>query len=121
MDRNEIRRLQKAARDNNKLTLAEWGNQFENQIRDELNRKFKVFYDNEVQEAIDNFCIIIAYTFMFSEHTNIKADDLADFMSDLFATVDLYSKGEFNMEEYTSQMEEEGVDIKDLLNRRHNK
>ena len=39
MDRSDIRRLQKAARSNNKLALAEWASRFESQISEKLRMK----------------------------------------------------------------------------------
>ena len=41
MDKNEVRRLEKAARDKNREKLFEWGNQFENQLRTELEKEYE--------------------------------------------------------------------------------
>lgn len=121
MDRNEIRRLQKAAKDNNKMALWEWGTQFEEQVRQELQVKFEKFYKEQVQDAIDTFSLVIAYTFLFSEEVNIDKENLADFMDDLFSTVHLFNTGEYKPEDYAEQMKEQGVDIYDIIERRKEK
>ena len=84
IDMNEIRRLQKAARDGNKQHLADWFLQFDEQVRNEhkkyaedvimkANREMRAEYEKafkeELAEAIDNYIIAIAYTLKFSELT----------------------------------------------------
>ena len=44
MNRNDIRRLEKAARDKNKQKLVEWGTQFENYIKEDYRRRYEKLY-----------------------------------------------------------------------------
>lgn len=109
MDRNEIRRLEKAAKDKNKIKLAEWASQFEDSIRRELDSKYKAYYEDAMSEGIDNLLIAIAYTVKFSETTNLSKKKLPEFMQDLFVTVDMFRRGEYTPAEYKSYLEECGV------------
>ena len=76
MDKNEVRRLEKAARDKNREKLFEWGNQFENQLRTELEKEYETKYKEDLQNAIDIFSIAIAYTLHFSESIRMGAKRL---------------------------------------------
>lgn len=106
LNRNEIRRLEKAAREKDKKHLLEWARRFEDSIR----RIFEKEYQDEIQTGIDNFMIAVAYTLYFSEETVIKdKKDVGEFMSDLFSTLDLYRTGEYNPQEYKDILNKVGV------------
>lgn len=109
IDKNEIRRLEKAARDKDKRKLYDWAVQFEGQIRNELDKQYEEAYRKTLLEAVDNFCIAIAYTAHFCEHTKLGKTRLPDFMEDLFITVDMFRTGEYNPEEYKKELERCGV------------
>ena len=109
LDRNEIRRLEKAAKDKNKIKLAEWASQFEDSVRRELDGRYKKYYEDAMSEGIDNFLISIAYTVRFSETTHLSKKKLPEFMQDLFVTVDMYRRGEYTPIEYKTILEESGV------------
>lgn len=106
LNRNEIRRLEKAAREKDKKHLLEWARRFEDSIR----RIFEKEYQAEIQISVDNFMIAVAYTLYFSEETVIKdKKDVGEFMSDLFSTLDLYRTGEYNPQEYKDILNKVGV------------
>lgn len=106
LNRNEIRRLEKAAREKDKKHLLEWARRFEDSIR----RIFEKEYQAEIQTSVDNFMIAVAYTLYFSEETVIRdKKDVGEFMSDLFSTLDLYRTGEYNPQEYKDILNKVGV------------
>lgn len=113
MDRNEVRRLQKAARDNNKLALGEWATKFENGIRREFEREYEKAFQAELAASIDNFLTATAYTALFSEETHLNKDTLPSFMEDLFVTIDMFRTGEYSPEEYKNALKENGVEVED--------
>lgn len=105
MDRNELRRLQRAAKDKDIRKLGEWASQFEEQMRQEFDRA----YHDELENSINNFCTAIAYTAHFSEETRLDKDKLPSFMEDLFVTIDMFRTGEYKPEEYKKELEKNGV------------
>lgn len=109
VDRNEIRRLQKAAKDGNKLALGAWATQFENQIRQELDKQYEEMYKQQLADSIDTFCIAIAYTAHFSESIRLGKKRLPEFMEDLFVTVDMFRRGEYNPNDYRKELEKCGI------------
>ena len=60
---------------------------------------------------MQNFITAIAYTLHFSEEVQLKQDELASFMDDLFISVDMFRKGEYKPEEYEEQLKEDGIQI----------
>lgn len=107
MDRNELRRLEKAAREKDKKHLLDWAMQFEEQIRQEYEDAFQ----KELAEAIDNFCVGIVYTLRFGEYTNFGNKRIDNFMNDLFITVNMFKTGESNPDAYKKELEESGIKI----------
>lgn len=107
VDRNELRRLERAAREKDKKHLLEWAEQFENQIRQEYENAFK----KELGDAIDNFCIAIAYALRFSEKTKFGEKRIKEFMDDVFVTVDMFTKGEYSPEDYRQELIKSGITI----------
>lgn len=107
VDRNELRRLERAAREKDKKHLLEWAEQFENQIRQEYENAFQ----KELGDAIDNFCIAIAYALRFSEKTKFGNKRIKEFMDDVFVTVDMFTKGEYSPEDYRQELIKSGITI----------
>ncbi|MGM9881492.1 MAG: hypothetical protein ACI31S_01460 [Bacilli bacterium] len=106
---DELRRLEKAAKDKNRFKIVEWAEQFEDQLRREYDNAFK----QEVEDAIENFCVAIAYTLHFSEDTKFGPEKLNSFMDDLFITIDMFRIGEYNPEEYKEKLKNDGIHIFD--------
>lgn len=107
VNRNELRRLERAAREKDKKHLLEWAKQFEDQIRQEYENAFQ----KELSEAIDNFCLAIAYALHFSEKTKFGEKRIKEFLNDTFVTVDMFRKGEYSPEEYKKQLSDAGIKI----------
>lgn len=111
MNRDELRRLQKAARDNNKTKLAEWADMYERQVALSVEKHYEKCYKEITQTTVDNFITAVAYTLVFSEETQLNIDTLPSFMSDMMATIDMYRTGEYKPEEYVNILKENGIVI----------
>ena len=109
MNEKEFLKLRTAARNDNPIALSMWASQFEKQISQELKERYDKKYEEDLSEAIDTFCLSIAYVLMFSESTMMDKKDIPEFMDDLFATVSLFTNGEYKPEDYSSQLKENGV------------
>lgn len=109
LNRNEIRRLEKAAREKDKTKLAEWAGQFETQISESYRLEYEKQYQDEIQSSINNFLIALAYTLYFSEELLIDKTRLPNFIEDLMVTVDMYRTGESKPIDYLDQLKEAGV------------
>ena len=72
LDRNEIRRLQKAARDKDIRKLADWASQFEDSIRQEYEKMFEDRVEEDLLSSIDNFIVAIIYTLHFNEKCKFR-------------------------------------------------
>ena len=98
--REEIRRLEKAAKDKNKNKLLEWLNSMEIQLDNMLRSEYERAYQDEVQNSVQNALTAVAYALYFSEETYIDKGNLADFMDDLFVTLDMFRTGEYTPKDY---------------------
>lgn len=107
--KDEIRRLEKAAKDKNKIKLSDWALKFERQIKNEYEKAFK----QELDDAVGNFLIAIVYTLHFNEKTKFGNDRITDFMDDLLATIECFKTGEYSPEEYKKILIEQKIHFKE--------
>ena len=121
LGREEIRRLQKAAKDNNKQKLKDWVFQFEGQMDTLIKMSYEQHYEDEIANSVSNFLIAIAYTAYFSEESKVDKDNIADYMADLFATIDMFRTGEYTPQEYKEELEKCGVMVDDVTGYDYNK
>lgn len=105
MNRDELRRLQKAARDKDLNKLREWAELYERQLQEILRREYEKLYRVELDDSINNFLIALVYTLYFSENIEIERDNIGDFMSELFVTVDLFRLGQYKPEDYKKELD----------------
>ena len=105
---NELRRLEKAARDKDRNKLIDWAKQFEYQLSQEYEKKVI----EELAESIDNFIVTIVYTLHFNESTKFGKKRIADFMDDLLETIDMFRRGEANPDTYREELQRDGITVK---------
>lgn len=109
MNRNELRRLEKAAREKDKTKLLDWASQFESQISSELIKRYEQSYHDQIQCAIDTFLVANWYALHFSEETNLQKSDIASFIEDLLVTVDMFRTGEYTVADYEKILKDDGI------------
>lgn len=110
-DRNELRRLVKAARDKDLRKLADWGKQFEQSIRDEFEVAYKKSMTDELNNMIDIFILTIVYTLHFNESTMFGNKRIKSFLDDLLATIDNFNDGSYSPDEYREILKKEGIEV----------
>lgn len=108
---NELRRLEKAARDKDKRKLVDWAKQFEVQLNQEYEKKYEQSYQEQLLQAIDNYMVAIVYSLHFSEETKFGKKRLNRFLSDVLVTIDMFRTGEYNPEEYKEILLKDGIEI----------
>lgn len=107
LSRDEFRRIKSYSKEEMERWVQAQYNVTYNALRKEFNDNYKDELDNSVQ----NFITAIAYTLHYSEDTNLKHDELNSFMEDLFVSVEMFRKGEYNPEDYREQLREDGIEI----------
>lgn len=108
LNKNEFRRLQKAALDKNMNKIYDWAVQLELQIDQEYDKEL----ERELAESIDNFIITIVYTLHFHDSTRFGNKRIKEFMRDLFETIDMFKRGEAKPEDYQKALAEDGIIVK---------
>lgn len=107
LSRDEYRQIKSMSKDEMNKWLSYHNNMINNSIRKEYNNAYKIELDNSIQ----NFIIAISYALHFNEELHLQRDEMVSFMEDLFVTVDLFRTGEYNPEDYKTQLEEDGIKI----------
>lgn len=108
LDKNEIHRLKKAAKDNNISKLYDWANQLEYQ----LSQQYEKAFEQELEDALENFILTIVYTLHFHESTKFGKKRISEFMDDLLETIDMFKRGEAVPEDYKQQLKKDGIIFK---------
>lgn len=108
INREEIRRLEKAAREKDKKKLFDWAKQFEEQIA----KYYEDYFKKELGNSIDNFILTIVYTLHFNESTNFGGKRIDSFMKDLLETIDMFRRGEAVPDDYREQLKKDKIYVK---------
>lgn len=107
-DRNELRRLTKAARDKDLRKLADWGTQFQESIR----KEYEAEVQKELERMIDIMFLTVIYTLHFNENTLFGKKRIKSFMEDLTATVDNFNDGSYSVAEYREILAKDGIETR---------
>lgn len=107
LSRDEYRRIKGYSKEEMERYLQLYYNSMYNTLRKEFNDNYK----DELDSSVQNFITAIAYTLHFNEDINLKNDELASFMNDLYVSVELFRTGEYNPEDYREQLREDGIEI----------
>lgn len=107
LSRDEFRTLKGFSKDQ----LEKWLQGYYNITYNSLRKEFEDAYKDELDSSVQNFITAIAYTLHYSEDTHLQHDELNSFMEDLFVSVEMFRKGEYNPEEYREQLREDGIEI----------
>ena len=110
-NRNELRRLEKAAREKDKKHLVEWAKQFEEQVMEGLRPIYEQEYQKEIQSSIDNFVLALCYTLVYTSEWDFDANNIGGFLEDLFVTVDMFRTGEYKPQDYEQDLANHGIKI----------
>lgn len=120
-NKDELRRLEKAAKDKNKDKIIEWAIQFENSVHLKYHSLYEKEYTEILEQSINNFLIAMVYTLHFNEKCNFGNNRICDFMDDMMAAVDGFNEGGFSPEEYVKQLEDVKIYFNEINNRRNRK
>lgn len=107
LSRDEYRRLKSYSKEEMEKYLQLYYNGVYNALRKEFNDNYK----DELDSSVQNFITAIAYTLHYNEEVSLQHDELNSFMEDLFVSVEMFRKGEYNPEDYREQLREDGIEI----------
>ena len=107
LSREEFRKLKGFSKEE----MERWLQAYYNSLYNSLRKAFNDEYKDELDSSVQNFITAIAYTLHYNEDTNLQHDELNSFMEDLFVSVEMFRKGEYNPEDYREQLREDGIEI----------
>lgn len=118
MDKNELKRLEraddKAHKKKSREPLYEWGIQLERQLEDKIRKHYNEEFEKQLGQSIDWYIIAIAYTLHFNEKCKFGPKRIKDVLEDLIATVDMFSRGEYSPQEYKEILKNEGIILNNI-------
>lgn len=107
LNRDEYRNLKSFSREQ----MEKWLQGYYNITYNSLRKEFESLYKDELDSSVQNFITAIAYTLHYNEDVHLQRDELNSFMEDLFVSVEMFRKGEYNPEDYREQLREDGIEI----------
>lgn len=107
LSRDEFRNLKSFSKEQ----MEKWLQGYYNITYNSLRKEFNDAYKDELDSSVQNFITAIVYTLHFNEDIHLQHDELASFMDDLFVSVEMFRKGEYNPEDYREQLREDGIEI----------
>lgn len=107
LSREEFRSIKGFSREQ----MGKWLQGYYNVTYNSLRKDFETTYKDELDSSVQNFITAIAYTLHFNEDVNLQHDELNSFMEDLFVSVEMFRKGEYNPDDYREQLKEDGIVI----------
>ena len=107
LSRDEFRNLKSFSKEQ----MERWLQGYYNITYNSLRKEFNDAYKDELDSSVQNFITAIAYTLHFNEDIHLQHNELASFMDDLFVSVEMFRKGEYNPDDYREQLREDGIEI----------
>ena len=107
LSRDEFRNIKGLSKEQ----MEKWLQGYYNVTYNSLRKEFESAYKDELDNSVQNFITAIAYTLHYNEDVHLQHDELNSFMEDLFVSVEMFRKGEYNPEDYREQLREDGIEI----------
>lgn len=107
LSRDEFRSIKGMSKDQ----MERWLQGYYNVTYNSLRKEFEEAYKDELDSSIQNFITAIAYTLHYNEDVHLQHDELVSFMDDLFVSVEMFRKGEYNPDDYKEQLKGDGIEI----------
>lgn len=105
LSRDDYRKIKSFSKDQ----MERWLDYDRSMTYNQLRKEFEKAYHDEVDNAVSNFLIAIAYTLHYNEELHLQQDELNSFMEDMFVSVDMFRKGEYKPEEYEEELKKDGI------------
>lgn len=113
INREEIRRLEKAAREKDKKHLSDWAKSLEYRLSADIQKYYEKVYKDELANAIDTFILTIIYTLYNDSNIIIKKGKVPLFLDNLLKNIDRFRTGEAKKEDYEHYLTKDDIQIKD--------
>lgn len=107
LSRDEFRNIKGLSKEQ----MEKWLQGYYNVTYSSLRKEFENAYKEELDSSVQNFITAIAYTLHYNEEVHLQHDELSSFMDDLFVSVEMFRKGEYNPDDYREQLKGDGIEI----------
>ena len=113
VNRNELRRLEKAAREKDKIKLRDWALQYERTLSSFIQEGYEKMYQRELANGFDILLLSVFYSLLTNERVKIEEDDIELVIDDLHKVIDSFRSGEYKPEDYLDKLSKLGLTLSD--------
>ncbi len=108
---NELNRLHRCAKDNDKKKLEEWALDYDARLKEQYNKAYLEKHIENFTRSIKDLDIATIFTLHFNERLHFTEDEIVDFMNDVRATERGFYKDGFTREDYIKMLEDDGINM----------
>lgn len=113
VNRDDIRRLEKAAKDKDKRKLMDWASAFEFAISSEIYREYDKAFKDQLANSLDLFILTFMYTLATDGNVTIKKNKAEYLLDTLMKNFDKFRTEEYKPEDYLGRLKSLGVNLID--------
>ena len=113
VNRDDIRRLEKAAKDKDKRKLMDWASAFEFAISSEIYREYDKAFRDQLANSLDLFILTFMYTLATDGNVTIKKNKAEYLLDTLMKNFDKFRTEEYKPEDYLGRLKSLGVNLID--------
>lgn len=108
---NELNRLHRCAKDNNKEKLREWGIDYDRRLKEQYNKIYLERHIERFTQSIKDLDIATIFTLHFNENLHLNEEEIIDFMNDVRATERGFYKDGYTRQDYIKMLEDDGINM----------
>lgn len=113
VNRDELRRLEKAAREKDKTKLRDWALQYEMTLSSFIQEGYEKMYERELANGFDVLILALLYCLLNNEKIKIKDEDIELVLDDFHKVIDSFRSGEYKPDDYLTKLTKLGVTLSD--------
>ena len=113
INRDELRRLEKAAREKDKTKLRDWALQYEMSLSSFIQDGYEKMYQRELANGYDILILAMMYTLLINDKIKIKESDVEFIIDDFHRVIDGFRSGEYKPEDYLAELTKTGLKLQE--------
>ena len=108
---NELNRLHRCAKDNNKEKLKEWAMQYDARLKEQYNKAYLEKHIEKFAQSIKDIDVALIFTLRFNEKLHLSEEEIIDVMKDVRATERGFYKDGYTRQDYIKMLEDDGINM----------
>lgn len=111
INRDEIKRLERALKEKDRTHLVEWAQQLESSISLEVDKMYDSVLTMELANLIDDFMLAMMFTLLTDRNVTIKKDSVGNVLDALYKNIDKFRTGSLKPNDFLGILKKNGVNL----------